>query len=122
MLDWMSRLIGALVVIALLAAPAVAQARSFCRYTGTETLDCAEQSVPEEAGIQLEGCCERRIVPALGVTHTRETDQLRDAPAAASVATGSIALERPVCEPIRRQPHLGAQGPLLFLAQRALLI
>jgi len=40
MLDWMSRLIGALVV-ALLAAPAVAQARMFCRYTGTETLDCA---------------------------------------------------------------------------------
>jgi len=122
MLDWMSRLIGALVVVALLAAPAVAQARVFCRYTGTETLDCAEQSVPEEAGVQLEGCCERRVVPALGVTHTRETDQLRAAPAPASVATGSIALELPVCEPVGRQPHLGAQGPPLFLAQHALLI
>jgi len=122
MLDWMSRLIGALVVVALLAAPAVAQARMFCRYTGTETLDCAEQSVPEEAGVQQEGCCERRVVPALGVTHPRTADQLRAAPAPASVATGSIALELPVREPVRRQPNLAAEGPPLFLAQRALLI
>ena len=118
----MLRLIGALVVVALLAAPAVAQARMFCRYTGTETLDCAEQSAPEEAGVQLEGCCERRVVPALGAAHPRIADQLRAAPAPASVATGCIALELPVYEPVRRQPHLGAEGPPLFLVQSALLI
>jgi len=118
----MSRLMGALVVVALLAAPAVAQARMFCRYTGTETPDCAARSVPEEAGVQVEGCCERRVVPALGVTHLRTAEQLRAAPAQAIVATGSIALELPVREPVRRQPPLGAQGPPLFLAQRALLI
>jgi len=122
MLDWMSRLIGAFVVVALLAAPAVAQARMFCRYTGTEIPDCAARSVPEETGVQLEECCERRVVPALGVTHPRTSEQLRAAPAPAIVATGSIALELPVCELVRGQPHLGAQGPPLFLAQRALLI
>ena len=47
----MSRLMGALVVVALLAAPAVAQARMFCRYTGTETPDCAARSVVPPARV-----------------------------------------------------------------------
>jgi hypothetical protein len=121
----MFRLIGALVVVALLAAPAVAQERMFCRYTGTEIADCAkqsvsEQSVPEQSVIEQEGCCERRVVPALGATRTPGTDQLQAPPPLAIIEPGAGAF--PVREPVPRQRSASAAGPPLFLCQRALLI
>ena len=57
------RVISAIVLASLAAAPVVARTRFVCRYTGIEITDCAEQRAAPTPELQAEGCCDRQLTP-----------------------------------------------------------
>ena len=61
------RLTAAIALLALASVPVTARTRLICRYTGLEITDCRQAQIPESAGIELEGCCDRRTTQAPGV-------------------------------------------------------
>jgi hypothetical protein len=118
----MRRVAGLVALLSLLASPVVAQRKFVCRYTGLEISDCAEQRIPERPVVQDEGCCDRRVVPALSAFVT--ADQ-KTSPAAPVVALSALAVASPRIPNAPRlvdaRPALAASPPL-FLTTCALLI
>jgi hypothetical protein len=118
----MRRIAAALALTSMVLLPAVRQTRFFCRFTGAEIADCAEQRVPQRAQIDREGCCERRTTPSLSPARTGNADAwsapaLAPAPDAAPLQL--ISQVRSL-HPLPRSIARG--GPPLYLEQRTLLI
>ena len=117
----MMRFVGTLTLLVVLASPTVPQARLFCRYTGIEVTDCAEQREAERPAVQPEGCCELRLSNAPApVLQTPEP-----------VLPQALALAPWWAQPLPMQPapavrgdrvSRGSAGPPLFVQQHALLI
>ena len=113
------RVLSALVLIAFASTPAVARTRLFCRYTGVEITDCAEQQVPGRAVVQLEGCCVRQVAVPLGSVRGGERQIL--APPTLPAVSTSLAGQR--ARAVQRRPSAAPPtGPPLFLTTRALLL
>lgn len=118
----MRRIATALALTSMVLLPAVGQTRFFCRFTGAEIADCAEQRVPQRAEIDREGCCERRTTPSLSPARSGNAETW-SAPALA-IAPDSAPLQLTAqlrsLHPLRRFVARG--GPPLYLEQRTLLI
>jgi len=117
----MRRAAGLVALLSLLASPVVAQRKFVCRYTGLEISDCEEQRIPERPVVQDEGCCDRRMIPALSAFVTADAKAPPAAPVVI-VAAPTVAWPR-----IAHSPTLDARpavetSPPLFLTTRALLI
>jgi hypothetical protein len=115
----MRRLVGTIALLALVALPPIARARFFCRYTGIEITDCEEQRVPDRPVVQVEDCCERRIVPPLAAARIC-ADDAAVAPILFAVAPAFHAL--PVLPSVDTPVLSKASGPPLYVVQGALLI
>jgi hypothetical protein len=114
----MRRFVGTIALLALVASPTVAQARMFCRYTGIEITDCEEQRVPDQAVVQWEGCCERRVVTPLGAARI-SAEHATLAPILIRATAAPVLLAAPM-RAWAETPR--ASGPPLYVVQRALLI
>jgi hypothetical protein len=116
----MRRIVGSLVLVALLASPTVARARMFCRYTGVEITDCNDRCTPDAVAVRDAGCCEERIVQPLPVS--RVTDH--HVVVAPAVALAPQVQEAPLVVHVAaaQSSPVATSGPPLYLAQRALLI
>jgi hypothetical protein len=112
-----------LALLALIATPAVTSTRLFCRYTGEEITGCAEASVPAQAQIRVDECCQQRTFHALGGVRLME-DQRQQAPApiAIDAAPSLIADTFAGATPALHLSAAPAVGPPAFLSHRALLI
>ena len=82
------RVISAIVLVALAAAPIVARSRFVCRFTGLEITDCAEQQVPAASEVQTEGCCDRQFTAAVSAILTSSHEELHPPVVAALPAAG----------------------------------
>src|SRR5205807_3638429 len=71
------RVISAVVLASLAAAPVVARTRFVCRYTGIEITDCAEQQVPSTPELRTEGCCDRQLTPAASAMLTPSHEEIQ---------------------------------------------
>src|SRR5712664_1155996 len=70
------RVISAVALLALASTPAVARTRLFCRYTGLEITDCAEQEIPGSPVVQVEGCCDRQVTRPLGIVRIAQQQEV----------------------------------------------
>ena len=116
----MRRLIASLVLVALWASPAVSRVRYFCRYTGVEIMDCAEQAAPDRPVVQASGCCERRVQPALSAARD-EAAFVAAMPCLPAFVAISF-LERATTAAWSLAPLPRADGPPRYVKQRALLL
>jgi hypothetical protein len=115
------RVVSAVVLIALASMPVVARTRLFCRYTGLEITDCAEQQVPATSAIQVAGCCDRQVTRPLGVVLKAQQEDFappvfQGLPARSLANVPAIPLAHIV------RPAAAPTGPPVFLITRALLI
>jgi hypothetical protein len=114
------RVISSVVLASLVAAPAVSRTRIFCRHTGVEIADCAEQPAPPCAQLQTESCCDRQVTPAAGAMQTASREEIRPPVAAALPAVvADVAIAPAPVERVERPPSPRAK---VFLITRALLI
>lgn len=116
------RLIAAIALVALVSTPVVARTRLFCRFTGEEITDCAEQQIPGRSVVQLEGCCNRQVTGALSALLTAQQQEVAPPALIALPLPHPLALldlpasNRPICT------AAAPTGPLVLLITRALLI
>jgi hypothetical protein len=116
------RFISAFALLALASTPVVARARLFCRYTGVEITDCAEQDTPDTAVIQNDGCCDRQVSRTLGVVLGARLQELAP-PMLHALPVVSMVDPSDLVPPVqRRQSAPAATSPPLFVITRALLI
>jgi hypothetical protein len=116
------RVVSAIALLALASTPVVARTRLFCRYTGLEITDCAEQQVAGSTVVQVEGCCDRQITRGLG-TALRGQQQEFAPPTLHALPVVSMLDPSDLAPPVqRRQSAAAPTGPPLFLITRALLI
>ena len=116
------RVISAIVLASLAAAPVVARTRFFCRYSGVEITDCAEQQVPIAPEVRPEGCCDRQLTPAAGAFLAPSHEQIQ--PPLVAVLLAPAAVED-VLWPALARPFVArpaSSGPPVYLITRALLI
>lgn len=119
------RLASAVVLLALISAPAVARERLFCRVTGATVEGCGEAPRPDPAcSADLpDGCCLRELVRPPGAMRTpaREAGIAPpvSTPAAAPAPTALAALPAASAD---RPAAAGPPGPPLFVLHRALLL
>ena len=116
------RVISAVVLASLAAAPVVARTRFVCRYTGIEITDCAEQQVPSTPELRTEGCCDRQLTPAASAMLTPSHEEIQPPMVAVLIAPILVAdAPRPTLNGqfAARRP---TSGPPVFLITRALLI
>lgn len=116
------RVVAAVALVVLASSPAVARSRLFCRYTGQEITDCAEQQVSGTPVIRLDGCCDRRVTRPLGVVlsgHDREFAP----PALHLLPSVPVGDSSDRTSPAQRalRPE-SPTGPPVYLRTRALLI
>jgi hypothetical protein len=114
------RAIASVLLCALWATPAVSRVRYFCRYTGVEIMDCAEQAAPERPVVQAAGCCERRVQPALSAARDQAAFD-----AGMPCLPAFVAVLLPEPSPAARwlvAPLPRADGPPRYVKQRALLL
>jgi hypothetical protein len=116
------RIIAAVALLALASTPVVARARLFCRYTGVEITDCAEQTIPDSPVVQVEGCCNRQVSRALGVVLGSRLQEIAP-PTLHALPLVSMVDPSDLAPPVQRRqstpPHT---SPPLFVITRALLI
>jgi hypothetical protein len=101
--------------------PAVARTRLFCRYTGVEITDCAEQDLPGQPVIQSERCCNRLSSSTLGNVLAGQQREIAP-PVLQSIAAISFLEPADLQPDLRRQCAAAPTGPPLFVLTRALLI
>src|ERR1700716_617042 len=70
------RVVSAVALLVLALAPMAARTRLFCRYTGLEITDCAQQEIPGSTVVQVAGCCDRQVTRPLGVTRIAQQQQI----------------------------------------------
>ena len=109
------RLTAAVALLALASMPVAARTRLICRYTGIEITDCRQAEIPESAGIELEGCCDRQTTQAPGLRLILQPPP--PAPPVAPPAEPSFAA--PMGPP---PPRCLDASPPVFLITRSLLI
>jgi hypothetical protein len=116
------RVISTVALLALVSTPVVARTRLFCRYTGVEITDCAEQELPGSAMVQVEGCCDRQLTRTLGVVLNGQQQEV--APPALHALPALSVVDLSNLEPPAHREHSAAvpAGPRVFLITRALLI
>lgn len=116
------RFLAAVALFALASTPVVARARLFCRYTGVEITDCAEQDTPDTAVIQNDGCCDRQVTRALGVVLGGRLQEMVP-PTLHALPLVSMVDPSDLVPPVqRRQSTPAATSPPLFVITHALLI
>ena len=116
------RVISAIVLASLAAAPVVARTRFVCRYTGIEITDCAEQQVPSSPELRTEGCCDRQLTPAASAMVTPSHEEIQPPMVAALTAPVLVAdALRPMVH-VRFAERHPPSRPRVFLITRALLI
>jgi hypothetical protein len=115
------RIVSAIALVAIASAPAVARTRLFCRYTGVEITDCAEQAA-DSSVVQVAGCCDHRITRPMGVVlqgHDREIAP----PALHPLPAISMGDSSRGTSPAQRAHRCESPtGPPVYLITRALLI
>ena len=116
------RVVAAVVLVALASTPVVARTRLFCRFTGEEITDCAEQQIPGRSVVQAEGCCNRQVTRSLGVLLTAQQQEV--APPALIALPLPLSLDLLDLRAPTRHIFTSAAptGPPVFLITRALLI
>jgi hypothetical protein len=116
------RVISAVALLALASTPVVARARLFCRYTGVEITDCAQQDIPGTSVVQVEGCCDRRVTRALGVVLGSRLQEIAP-PTLHALPLVSMVDPSDLAPPMQcRQFAAAPTSPPLFVITRALLI
>jgi hypothetical protein len=118
----MRRIAGVLALLSLFASPIAGRTQFFCRFTGAEIRDCAEQRVPERSVLDTQGCCERRTTRAAEPARTSAADPLSAAPLAAAVLPAPIPPPSLAGHQRYDRVAVADGGPPLYLQQRALLI
>lgn len=116
------RIVSAVALLALASTPVVARTRLFCRYTGVEITDCAEQGLPGRPVIQGERCCHRHLSRTLDSVLTGQQQEI--APPVLQEVRAVSFIDRSDLAPgvYRRQSAATRRGPPLFVITRALLI
>lgn len=110
------------VLLAFASTPVVARTRLFCRYTGVEITDCAQQEIPGQAVVQLEGCCDRQLTSPLGSALGGQRQEISP-PTLPALPAVSTAVALHLAPPVQRRPAAATPtGPPLFLITRALLL
>lgn len=116
------RVICAITLLALASTPVVARTRLFCRYTGVEITDCAEQDVPGRPVVQAEGCCHGQVTRPLSALLGNPQAEIAPPTLHALPGTSAVASVQ-ISPPVPRKQTLAAPtGPPLLLITRALLI
>ncbi|HEY6912654.1 MAG TPA: hypothetical protein VI356_24945 [Myxococcales bacterium] len=115
------RTVCAIALVALASSPVVGRTRLFCRYTGIEITDCAEQG-SRNGVTQIEGCCDRQVTRPLGVVtpgheHEFAPPALHPLAAAALVDSSGSVSGAP-----RAHRCASPTGPPVYVVTRALLI
>jgi len=110
-----------LALVGILVTPSASRARMFCRYSGIEITDCDEQGVPAKTAVQADHCCERRVVPALGLARIT-SEQVTTPPIQTALITAPVLTRERGRSSISTPRSSGGLGPPLYVAQRALLI
>lgn len=115
------RVVSAIALVALASSPVVGRTRLFCRYTGVEITDCAEQG-PGNSLIQIEGCCDRQVTRPLGVVVTGGDHEF--APPTLHLLSAVAAVDSSRRIPAAQRDHFCASptGPPVYVITRALLI
>jgi hypothetical protein len=116
------RVISAVALLALASTPVVARTRLFCRYTGLEINDCAEQDFPARSVIQFEGCCDRQITRTLGTVLSGQEQEFAPPPVLALPAVSTVDPLDLASHVQRERPAASRTGPPLLLITRALRI
>jgi hypothetical protein len=112
-----------LVLLGLIAAPAVSSTRLFCRYTGEEIVGCDDAGALQHAQIRVDECCQQRTFHALdGVRLVEDHRQQVPAPVAIDAAPLLVTDVFAVASPAVRLAAAPSVGPPAFLSHRALLI
>ncbi|MGE5049170.1 MAG: hypothetical protein ACM3PC_11410 [Deltaproteobacteria bacterium] len=115
------RTVCAVALVSLASTPVVARTRLFCRYTGIEITDCAEQG-PGDSVVQMEGCCDRQISRPLGVLLQGHDHQIAP-PALHLLPALSNDDSPPRTSPAQRARSCASPtGPPVYVITRALLI
>jgi hypothetical protein len=116
------RVISAVALVVFASTPVAARTRLFCRYTGLEVTDCAEQEMPGSTVVQVAGCCDRQVAQPLGVIRIAQPQQIAPLALTALAAPASFdGAGRP--PPVHRMSEAALPiGPPVFLVTRALLI
>ena len=116
------RVVSVIALLALASTPVVARTRLFCRYTGVEITDCAEQQVAGSTVVQVEGCCDRQITRALGTVLSGQQREVSP-PTLHALPLVSMVDPSDLVQPVQhRQSAAAPTGPPLLLITRALLI
>jgi hypothetical protein len=116
------RVLSAVALLALASAPVVARTRLFCRYTGLEINDCAEQDFPGRSVIQVEGCCDRQITRTLGAVFSGQEQEFAPPTVPALPVVSTVDPLDLASHVQRDRPTASPTGPPLLLITRALLI
>src|ERR1700737_5617965 len=115
------RVISAVALVVFASTPVAARTRLFCRYTGLEITDCAQQEIPGSTVVQVAGCCDRQVTRPLGVIRIAQQQEITPlAPTALAAPAWLDATGRP--PPVRRRAAPFPIGLPVFLVTRALLI
>jgi hypothetical protein len=116
------RIISAVALLAFASTPVVARTRLFCRYTGVEITDCAEQDIPGSPVVQGEGCCNRQVSRTLDSVLGGQQQEIAP-PVLQTVSAVSFIDPSDLAPDVRRKQSAAVPtGPPLFLIARALLI
>jgi hypothetical protein len=113
------RAISAVALVALASSPAVGRTRLFCRYTGVEITDCAEQARADSV-VEIAGCCDRQVTRPLGVVVTGGDHEF--APPVLHLVPAVAVADPPGRVSAARRRCASPTGPPLYVTARALLI
>jgi hypothetical protein len=116
------RVISIVALIALASTPVAARTRIFCRFSGLEITDCAEQETPGSAVVEAAGCCDRQVTRPLGAVRIAQAQEFAPlALTAFEASASSDATGRPPA--VHEMGRAGFRvGPPVFLVTRALLL
>lgn len=118
----MRRLAAIVALAGVISSPAVAQSRLFCRTTGAEMSDCAEQATPAVPVLRSADCCERRVsLPLPDGKLAGDRAVVSPILSGLPAVRGSPALPRPRVR-FNARARLAGAGPPLFVQHNALLI
>jgi len=112
-----------LLLLAVIAAPAVTSTRLFCRYSGQEIVGCAQATATEHAQVREDACCQQRTFHALDRVRLVE-EQRQQAPVPVAIAAAPVLLAHlfAIAGPEPQRTIAPSARPPAFLTHRALLI